>query len=113
MFNASIRLFNLADGDLAVNVAFVDPSSPEPEPIGTYTIAQSGRQSAAVPPGTYQLEFHQVSGNVPGSICTIVIKDAGPYTFIAVPGAIAVSRAGYNPIKARDLFVPTSSLCQK
>ena len=112
MFTATIRLFNLADDDLAVTVSFVDPGSPEPQPIGTYTIARSGRQAAVVPPGTYRLEFHQSSAAT-GSTCTIAIKDAGLYTFIAVPGAVSVSRGGFHPTKARDLFVPTSSLCEK
>jgi hypothetical protein len=112
LFTATLRVFDLADGDLAVDVAFIDPSSPTPESLGTYTVAPSGRQTAAVPPGTYRLEFHQPSASPTGSSCTITVKDGGLYTFIAVPGAIAVSQAGDVPGTAADLFVPTSPLCR-
>ena len=113
LFTATLRFFDLADGDLAVSVAFIDPDSPQPQSLGTYTLASSGRQSAAVPPGTYQLEFRQPSAGTTGPSCTVTIEDGGLYTFIAVPGAIAVSLAGYWPGMAGDLFVPSSRLCQK
>ena len=111
-FSATIRLLDLADGDVAVTVAFIDPSSGPPSPLGTYTISPSGRQSDAVPPGTYRLVFLQ-SGSTTGPTCTITLAKGGVYTFVVVPGAIAVSRAGYTPTTTADLFVPSSTLCQK
>ena len=110
-FSSKITILNLADGDLAVTVAFVDPSGGPPSPLATFTIGPSGQQSDAVPPGTYRLGFRQ-SGSTSGSTCTITIAKGGRYTFAAVPNAIAVSRAGHTPTKAADLFVPTSSLCR-
>jgi hypothetical protein len=112
-FSATIRLLDLADGDLAVAVAFIDPSSPGPQALGTYTLGASGQQSDKVPPGTYQLAFRQPSTSASGSTCTITIAKGGVYTFIAVPGAIAVSRMGHTPTQTADLFVPTSTLCRK
>jgi hypothetical protein len=112
-FSATIKFLDLADGDLAVTVAFIDPSSPQPQALGTYTLGSSGQESDKVPPGTYRLDFRQPPGGKTGPTCTITIKKAGVYTFVAVPGAIAVSRAGYTPTKAGELFAPTSSLCGK
>jgi hypothetical protein len=112
-FTATIRFLDLADGDLAVTVAFVDPSSPQVQALGTYTLGSSGQQSNKVPPGTYRLAFRQPSTSKTGPTCTITIAKGSVYTFVAVPGAIAVSRAGYTPTKAADLFVPTSSVCRK
>jgi hypothetical protein len=112
-FTATIRLLDLADDDLAVTVSFVDPNSPDPQALGTYTLGSSGQQSDAVPPGTYRLDFRQPSGSKTGPTCTITIKKGGVFTFVAVPGALAVSRKGYTPTKAADLFVPSSSLCHR
>lgn len=112
-FTATIRLLDLADGDLAVTVTFIDPNSPQPQALGTYTLGSSGEQSDSVPPGTYRLDFRQPSGSTTGPTCTITIKKGGVFSFIAVPGSIAVSQAGYTPTKAGELFVPTSSLCRK
>jgi hypothetical protein len=112
-FSATIRLLNLADSDIAVSVAFIDPSTPQPQDLGTYTVGASGQESDSVPPGTYRLAFKQPLGASAGSTCTIAIAKGGVVTFVAVPGAIAVSRTGYAPTKSADLFVPTSSLCGK
>jgi hypothetical protein len=110
-FSSKVTILDLAAGDLAVSVAFVDPSGGPPSPLATFTIGPSGQQSDALPPGTYRLGFRP-SGSTTGSTCTITIAKGGLFTFVAVPGSIAVSRAGHPPTKAADLFVPTSSLCR-
>jgi hypothetical protein len=110
---ATIRLLDLADGDLAVTVSFVDPSSPQTQPLGVYTLGPSGQESDPVPPGTYRLDFRQPPGSTSGATCTITVTKGDVYTFVAIPGAVAVSRAGYAPTKAADLFVATSSLCHR
>jgi hypothetical protein len=111
-FTATITLLDLADAELAVSVAFIDPDSGQSDALGTYTVGPSAQISNAVPPGTYRLDFREPAGSATGPTCTIEVKKEETYSFIAVPGAIAVSRAGFTPITVRDLFVATSSLCR-
>jgi hypothetical protein len=108
-----ITLLNLADADLAVTVTYIDPAGGASESLGTYSIQSFSQQMNALPPATYRLDFRQPAGSSTGPRCTISVKDGQAYSFVAVPGAIAISRAGYKPASARDLFVATSSLCQK
>src|ERR1035437_9858319 len=50
-FSSKITIPDLAVGDLAVSVAFVDLSGGPPSPLATFTIGPSGQQSDALPPG--------------------------------------------------------------
>jgi hypothetical protein len=110
-FSSKITILDLVVGDLAVSVAFVDPSGGPPSRLATFTIGPFrpavGRTAAGhVPPGVPLVREHD----------RIDVHDhdreGGLFTFVAVPGSIAVSRAGHPPTKAADLFVPTSSLCR-
>jgi hypothetical protein len=111
-FTATITLLDLADDALSVTVTFIDPSSNEADDLGTYTVGPSEQTSNLVPPGTYRLDFRERTGGATGPRCTIEIKDGETVSFVAVPGAIAVSRTGVSPTNVRDLFVATSSLCR-
>lgn len=108
---SSITLIDLADGDLAVTVAYIDPSSEESIDLGTYALEFTEQITNQVPPGTYRLEFRQPANSATGPTCTIEISDGGGYVFAAVQDAIAISRTGAKPNDARELFVSTSSLC--
>ena len=113
-FTATVGLLDLGEADLAVTVAYVDTSSPgQPQDLGTYTVGPSGQESHALPPGTYRLEFRLPPGGTTGPTCTIAVKKGDVFTFVAVPGAVAVRRSGFTPIKAGDLFTTTSPLCRK
>jgi hypothetical protein len=112
-FTGKITLLNLADADVGVTVTYVDPASGQSEALGTYAVPSFAQQTYALPPASYRLDFGQPPGSSTGLRCTIVVKDGQAYSFVAVPGAIAISRAGYTPANARDLFVATSSLCKK
>jgi hypothetical protein len=108
---ASITLVDLADDDVAVTVAYLDPDSGEPFDLGTYTLAPLDQQTNQVPPGVYRLEFRQPASTTTGSMCTIELGDAEAYTFAAIDGAVAIARSGEAPTDAKELFVATSSLC--
>jgi hypothetical protein len=108
-----ITLLNLADADLGVTVTYIDPASGQSEALGTYAVPSFAQQTYALPPASYRLDFGQPPDTSTGPRCTIVVKDGQAYSFVAVPGAIAISRAGHTPANARDLFVATSSLCRK
>ena len=111
-FTATITLLDLTDDGLGVTVTFLDPSSGESDALGTYILGSSERLSNAVPPGTYQLDFREPATSNTGPRCTLEIKKGDVVSFVAVPGAIAVSRTGVRPSTVRDLFVATSSLCR-
>jgi hypothetical protein len=111
-FTATITLLNLTDDQVIVDVTIIDPSTDEAAPLGNYEVGPSGQTSNSVPPATYRLEFREPIGSAGGPTCTIAIKDGETVTFVAIPGAIAVSRTGFAPIDAVDLFVATSSLCR-
>jgi hypothetical protein len=108
---ASITLFDLTDADLSVSVTYLD-SGGQTASLGTYLLGSSEQIAHAVPAGTYRLDFRQPAGATTGSSCAIAVKDGAAFTFIAVPGAIAVSRSGFTPKTARDLFIATSPLCR-
>lgn len=110
---SSITLIDLADGDLAVIVSYVDPSSSDSLDLGTYTLASTEQMTNQVPPGTYRLDFRQPADSPSGSTCTIEISDTDSYVFAAIDGAIAISRTAWTPTDARELFVATSTLCAK
>jgi hypothetical protein len=109
----NVTLLNLADADLAVTVTYIDPDSGQSVALGTYTVQSFAQQTNALPPASYRLDFRQPPDSSTGPRCTIAVKDGQAYSFVAVPGAIAISRAGYTPADARDLFLATSSLCEK
>lgn len=111
-FTATITLLDLADGDLSVTVTFIESSGGQSDALGTYSLGPSAQISNSVPPGTYRLDFREPANRPSGPTCTIDIKDGQTYSFVAVPGAIAVRRAGFTPTTVRDLFVATSSLCR-
>lgn len=108
-----VTLLNVADADLAVTVTYVDPAGGQPQALGTYSVLTFGQQTSALPAATYRLDFRQPPGSATGLTCTIAVKNGQAFTFVAVPGAIAISRVGYTPTRGRDLFVATSSLCGK
>ena len=108
---SSITLLDLADADLAVTVAYIDPDSDEAIDVGTYTVGFTEQQTNQVPPGKYRLEFRKPADVAKGPTCTIELADGEAYTFAAIDGGVAVSRAGDSPADARELFVGTSSLC--
>jgi len=108
---AGITLLDLADTDLAVTVTYIDPGSGDSVGLGTYTLGPDDHLSNSVPPGTYRLDFRQPPDSTTGPTCTIEVGDTDAYSFVAVTGAVAVSRAGLTPTDARELFVATSSLC--
>jgi hypothetical protein len=108
---SSITLVKLADGDLAVTVAYIDTESDEAIDLGTYTLTSMDQQTNQVPPGPYRLEFRQPAAGGPGPACMIELDDDDAYTFGAVEGSIAIAKAGEAPSDAADLIVPTSSLC--
>jgi hypothetical protein len=108
---SSITLIDLADEGLSVTASYLDPSSDEAIDFGTYELGATEQMTHQVPPGTYQLEFHQPADSTAKQTCTVEISDADAYTFAAVSGAIAISRTGTKPKDVGDLFVSTSSLC--
>jgi len=113
ILTSSITLLDLADDDLAVMVAYVDPDSDEAIDLGTYSLAFAEQQTNQVPPGVYRLDFRQPVDDATGATCTIDLSDGEAYTFAAIDGGVAVSRAGDTPTDARELFVATSSLCDE
>ena len=110
---SSITLIDLAETDLAVTVAYVDPDSGDSASLGTYTLESMDQMTHSVPPGTYRLDFRQPADSPAGPSCTIEIADADGYVFAAVDDAVAIGRTGTTPTDARELFVATSSLCQR
>jgi len=111
ILTSSITVLDLADGDLAVTVGYVDPDSDEPIDLGTYTLGFGGEHTNEVPPGIYQLAFRQPADSATGPTCTIELGDGEAYTFAAIEGAVAIARTGEAPTDAGELFVGTSSLC--
>jgi hypothetical protein len=93
-------------------VSFLDPSSGQASALGTYTLGASEQFSNDVPPGRYRFDFGEPAAGASGPSCTIDVPDQGAVTFTIVPGAVAVTRTGFTPAKAGDLFVATSSLCK-
>lgn len=110
---SSITLVDLAETDLAVTVAYVDPDSGDSASLGTYTLGSMEQLTNSVPPGTYRLDFRQPADSPAGPSCTIEIGDADSYVFAAIESAVAIARTGNAPTETRELFVATSSLCQR
>jgi hypothetical protein len=92
-------------------VLYHETAGDTPYPLGSYSLAFTDQQTYDVPAGVYDLEFRQPAASKTGQICTIELGDADAYTFVAIDGAVAVSRAGEAPTEADELFVATSSLC--
>jgi hypothetical protein len=113
MLTSSITLLNLADADLGVVVAYGEADTDEAIDLGTYTVGFTEQQTNDVPPGVYRLEFHQPADGATASTCTIDLADGEAYTFVAIDGAIALTRTGDAPTDAGELFVATSSVCGK
>ncbi len=112
VLTSSITLLDVADTDFSATVTYIDPSSGTKAALGTYVVGASEHLSESVPAGTYQIDFRLPSTARTTLTCTIAVKDGGAFTFVAVPGAIAVSRGVATPASAADLFVATSSLCK-
>jgi hypothetical protein len=112
LLTASITLIDVADTDLAAAVTYVDPSSGDSGSLGTRVVGPSEQIAESVPAGTYRIEFRLPASSATKQTCTIAVKDGAAFTFVAVPGAIAVSRMGYTPATAADLFVGSSPLCK-
>jgi len=110
---SSITLVDLAETDLAVTVAYVDPDSGDSASLGTYTLGSMEQMTNSVPPGTYRLDFRQPADSPAGPSCTIEIGDADGYVFAAIENSVAIARTGAAPTETRELFVATSSLCQR
>lgn len=110
---SSITLLDLADDDLVVTVTYIDPASGDAFALGIYPLGSMARLTNSVPPGTYRLDFRQPPDSASGPSCTIEVGDADAYVFVAVQDAVAISRTGTTPTDARELFVATSSLCQR
>jgi hypothetical protein len=113
IMTSSITLVDLADADLAVSVAYVDPGSTKPFDLGTYKLGFTEQLTNKVPVGTYRLDFRQPATSKTGPRCTITIADGDAFTFAAIDGAVAITKAGVAPKAAGDLFVATSPLCGK
>lgn len=113
IMTASITLIDLADADLAVTVAYVDPGSAEAFDLGTYSLKFTEQLTNQLPAGTYRLDFRQPAASKTGPTCTIEVADGEAFTFAAIDGAVAISKTGATPKAVRDLFVATSSLCGK
>lgn len=110
---SSITLLDLTAEDLTVVVAYVDPASGESFPLGEYPLQAMDQSTNAVPPGTYQLTFLQPPGSSAGPVCTVEVSDTDGYVFAVIDGDVAVIRTGTPPTDAAELFVATSSLCQR
>jgi hypothetical protein len=110
---ASITLLDLADADLSVAIAYVDPGGSKPFDLGTYSLKFTEQLTNQVPPGTYRLTFRQPAAGKTASSCTIDVADGEAFTFAAIDGAVAITKAGTTPKKSGDLFVATSSLCAR
>jgi hypothetical protein len=108
---SSITFLNLADDDLAVVVAYLDPGSEVPFPLGTYALESMDQVTNDAPPGTYTLEFHQPAADTSPTTCTIQIADTEGYVFAALGDAIGIRSSAFAPSTASDLFVATSPLC--
>lgn len=113
IMTASITLIDLADADLAVTVAYVDPGSAKAFDLGTYSLKFTEQLTNQLPAGTYRLDFRQPAASKTGPTCTIEVADGEAFTFAAIDGAVAISKTGATPKAVRDLFVATSSLCGK
>lgn len=110
---SSITLVDLAETDLAVTVAYVDSDSGDSASLGTYTLGSMEQLTNSVPPGTYRLDFRQPADSPAGPSCTIEVGDADGYVFAAIENSVAIARTGAAPTETRELFVATSSLCQR
>ncbi len=110
---ATITFLDLADTDVGVGVTYLDTASGESVELGAYTLASSEQIAKGVPAGRYRLDFRLSSPGGGGPPCTIDVTDGAAWTFVAVPGAIAVNRHGFNPASAGDLFVASSPLCSR
>jgi len=108
---SSITLLNLADDDLAVTVAYIDPEGGVPFPLGSFALESMDQVTNEAPPGTYTLEFRQSAGSTSATSCTIRIADAERYVFAALDDAIAISSSTTPPSMAGEMFVATSPLC--
>ena len=109
---AGITLLDLADTDVAVDVTYLDPTSGEPFPVGTYTLEPEEQLSNSVPPGVYELTFRQPASSATGEACTIEVGETDTYVFATLGDAVAVTRADESPTDAAELFIATSSLCE-
>jgi hypothetical protein len=109
--DATITVFNLSDGDITINVSALDPKTGKYGMSLPYSVGVNDRIWRVVSVGQYQIKAQLVSPTTALS-CVVTIKGRNLFTFVAVPGAIAITRAGYTPTNAADLFMPTSSLCK-
>jgi hypothetical protein len=109
---AGITLLDLAETDIAVDVSYLDPTSGEPFPVGTYTLEPEEQLSNSVPPGVYELTFRQPASGADAETCTIEVGETDTYVFATLGAAVAVTRAGETPGDATELFIATSSLCR-
>jgi hypothetical protein len=108
---SSITLLNLGDEDLSVLVAYLDPGSDVPFPLGVYALGSMDQVTNDAPPGTYVLEFRQPAAAAAATTCTIEMADSDGYVFAALGDAIAIRSSATPPATAGDLFVATSPLC--
>lgn len=109
---AGITLLDLAETAVAVDVTYLDPTSGDPFPVGTYTLESQEQLSNSVPPGVYELTFRQPASSASGETCTIEVGETDTFVFAALGDAVAVARADQTPTDAAELFIATSSLCE-
>ena len=113
LLSARITVLDVADSDLAVVVAYVDPKSGTSSPVGTFPVGSLEQLTEPVPAGRYALEFRLPAAATSGPRCTIDIADGGRVQFVAAgPDAIAVTTAATNPTSKSALLVPSSALCK-
>lgn len=109
---ASILIYNLADGPLEARLVQLDSAEGE-NSLGGETLNQfeSGGYGA-LEPNRYQLTFN-TSGAPPPQTCTMQLARGDAYVFVAVPEGITIVNERANQTTADDLDVAVSSLCRQ
>jgi hypothetical protein len=104
-------VLNLAESKLAVVVNYVDTDTGESSLLARLAVEPLDFSAQKIPPGTYQIEFSVTGSATARGTCRLLVKDAEAFRFVAVDEGVAVSKDGYEPATAAELFAATSSLC--
>jgi hypothetical protein len=108
--SAEVVVVNLADRELSLTVALLDPDSDAEFVVGTFDLQPEQVTAQAVVPTIFRLAFALDGGS--SSSCIIEIGEGEQVQFAVVAGGIAITSSLGEPADVAEMLVATSSRCQ-
>ena len=107
-----LSVINTTEGVLTVEILQLDPAAGEGainETLQLESLDIGGQ--GGLPPGRYQIDFSSDVGAPADSNCILTMARSDVVQFLAVPEGIIIIQEGATQIKADDLDILTSTLC--